>query len=48
MNSFNSYGIKIKNNQKTGSFDSNNITNDIKEKIQTAVNQVFNAIQNAN
>jgi hypothetical protein len=39
---------EIKNNQKTGSFDSNNITNDIKEKIQTAVNQVFNAIQNAN
>jgi len=39
---------EIKNNQKTGSFDSNNITNDIKEKIQTVVNQVFNAIQNAN
>ena len=39
---------EIKNNQKTGSFDSNNITNDIKEKIQTAVSQVFNAIQNAN
>jgi len=39
---------EIKNNQKTGSFDSNNITDDIKEKIQTAVNQVFNAAQNAN
>ncbi len=39
---------EIKNNQKTGSFDSNNITDDIKEKIQTAVNQVFNAVQNAN
>ena len=39
---------EIKNNQKTGSFDSNNITDDIKEKIQTTVNQVFNAVQNAN
>jgi hypothetical protein len=39
---------EIKNNQKTGSFDSNNITDDIKEKIQTAVSQVFNAVQNAN
>ena len=39
---------EIKNNQKTGSFDSDNITDDIKEKIQTVVNQVFNAVQNAN
>ena len=39
---------EIKNNQKTGSFDSNNITDNVKEKIQTAVSQVFNAVQNAN
>ena len=39
---------EIKNNQKTGSFNSTNITDDIKEKIQTTVNQVFNAVQNAN
>jgi len=39
---------EIKNNQKTGSFDSNNITDSIKEKIQTVINQVFNAVQNAN
>jgi len=39
---------EIKNNQKTGSFDSSNIIDNIKEKIQTAVNQVFNAVQNAN
>jgi len=39
---------EIKNNQKTGSFDSNNITNSIKEKIQTVINQVFSAVQNAN
>jgi hypothetical protein len=37
---------EIKNNQKTGSFDSNNITYDVKEKIQTAINEVFNAVQN--
>ena len=39
---------EIKNNQKTGSFDSNNITDSIKEKIQTVINQVFSAVQNAN
>jgi len=39
---------EIENSQKTGSFDSNNITDESKEKIQTSVNQVFNAIQNAN
>ena len=39
---------EIKNNQKTGSFDSNNITDNIKEKIQTVINQVFSAVQNAN
>ncbi len=39
---------EIKNNQKTGSFDSNNITYDVKEKIQTAINEVFNAVQNTN
>ena len=39
---------EIKNNQKTGSFDSDNITGESKEKIQTSVNQVFNAVQNAN
>jgi len=39
---------EIKNNQKTGSFDSNNITDIIKEKIQTVINQVFSAVQNAN
>ena len=39
---------EIENSQKPGSFDSNNITDDIKEKIQTTVNQVFNAVQNAN
>ena len=39
---------EIKNNQKTGSFDSNNITDSIKEKIQAVINQVFSAVQNAN
>ena len=39
---------EIKNNQKTGSFDSNNITDSIKEKIQTVINQVFSAVQNTN
>ena len=39
---------EIENSQKTGSFDSDNITDESKEKIQTSVNQVFNAIQNAN
>ena len=39
---------EIKNNQKTGSFNSNNITDNIKEKIQTVINQVFSAVQNAN
>ena len=39
---------EIKNNQKTGSFDSNNITDSMKEKIQTVINQVFSAVQNAN
>ena len=39
---------EIKNNQKTGSFDSNNITDNVKEKIQTVINQVFSAVQNAN
>ena len=39
---------EIKNNQKTGSFDSNNIADSIKEKIQTVINQVFSAVQNAN
>jgi len=39
---------EIKNNQKTGSFDSNNITDSIKEKIQTVINQVFSVVQNAN
>ena len=39
---------EIKNNQKTGSFDSNKITDSIKEKIQTVINQVFSAVQNAN
>ena len=39
---------EIENSQKTGSFDSDNITDESKEKIQTSVNQVFNAVQNAN
>ena len=39
---------EIENSQKTGSFDSGNITDESKEKIQTSVNQVFNAVQNAN
>ena len=39
---------EIENNQKTGSFNSNNITDESKEKIQTSVNQVFNAVRNAN
>ena len=39
---------EIENSQKTGSFDSDNITDESKEKIQTSVNQVFNSVQNAN
>ena len=39
---------EIENSQNTCSFDSDNITDESKEKIQTSVNQVFNAVQNAN
>ena len=39
---------EIKNDQKTGLFDSNNISDDVKEKIQTVISQVFGVINNAN
>tara|TARA_Y100000310_G_scaffold211734_1_gene212475 strand:+ start:248 stop:1093 length:846 start_codon:yes stop_codon:yes gene_type:complete len=39
---------KIENGQKTGSFDLNDISDNVKDKIQTAINQVFVAINNAN
>jgi len=39
---------EIKNDQKTGSFDSNNISDNVKEKIQTVISQVFGVINNIN
>jgi hypothetical protein len=39
---------EIKNGQKTGLFDSNNISDDVKEKIQTVISQVFGVINNVN
>ena len=39
---------EIKNDQKTGSFDSNNISDNVKEKIQTVISQVFGVINNVN
>ena len=39
---------EIKNGQKTGSFKSDNISDGMKAKIQTAVSQVLVAINNAN
>ena len=39
---------EIKNDQKTGLFDSNNISDDVKEKIQTVISQVFGVINNVN
>ena len=39
---------EIKNDQKTGSFDSNNISDNVKEKIQTVISQVFVVINNVN
>ena len=39
---------EIKNDQKTGSFDSNNISDNVKEKIQTMISQVFVVINNVN
>jgi hypothetical protein len=39
---------EIKNDQKTGSFDSNNISDNVKEKIQTVISQVFEVINNVN
>jgi hypothetical protein len=40
--------VEIKNDQKTGSFDSNNISDNVKEKIQTVISQVFGVINNVN
>ena len=39
---------EIKNDQKTGSFDSNNISDNVKEKIKTVISQVFGVINNVN
>ena len=39
---------KIENGQKTGPFDLNSISDNVKEKIQTTINQVFVAINNVN
>jgi len=39
---------EIKNDQKTGSFDTNNISDNVKEKIQTMISQVFVVINNVN
>jgi len=39
---------EIENGQKTGSFDSDNISDDTKEKIQAVISQVFAVINNVN
>ncbi len=39
---------EIKNEQKTGSFDSNNISDIVKENIQRVISQVFAVINNVN
>ena len=39
---------EIENGQKTGSFDSDNISDNVKEKIQAVISQVFAVINNVN